>query len=266
MIEPSAVHGMKEYNFNSIIAWRLWFMGFILCVVLVLVSIVNNEYLELDPLWIVVLSVTILMICYLASLKFVICPTKLVFDEQSIIVTRNNGRQTIPIAEIISYKINLMRGARIDMKLTNGNKVVLIGSDYFRKWKPLEQFCHDFDEYIRSLSDSGIILSQPNEEHKMGPIQQSQIEPKDEPLMSYSQTTADPIEGMRNKGRIVPRREKPFYERKYALPILLMLSAFIIGVLLYIYLIDKGSPNGPMITGIAGLIAMWGAYLKHAAK
>lgn len=240
-------------------------MGFMLWVVLILSLVVTMGFLQFQLVPVIVTTSGILALFYIAARRYALCQTRLSFDKDRITIARNGQCQTFNVEDVASYKINFMSGARIDMKLRNGAKLVIVGSNYFSNWEPLQDFCHDFDEYVRSVSSSDKVRTSLEDASIVTPVPSVEDRTEGKSLLSQSQDTPVVIE-RKNNEKAVPRREKSFYEKKYALPFLLVFSALTVGILFYIYLVDKGSPNGPMIMGLAGLIAMWGAYLKHAGN
>ena len=238
-------------------------MAFVLTIVLVLILVISHVFFQLGKVSIGAISAALLILFYISSRRFTVCETSLTFDRNKISILRDGQHKSFSVNEISSYKINYMSGARIDMKLTGGTKVVLVGSDYFNKWEPLKQFCIDFDEYVRSISNGMEPMTLPDEASRMVPVPSKGEKTDDKIFPSHVQATSGVIEPV-NHGCTIPRRDKSFYEKKYALPLLLMFSVLTIGILLYIYVVDKRRTNGPMIMGVTGLMAMWVSYLKHA--
>lgn len=254
---------MKEYHFNSVIEGRTWLIALVLVVALVSTIVLNHIFFQLAEWWIIVITIVLLVLFYWVARKLSVHQTVLAFDENKISITRNGKYQLIPISSIVSYKITHLNGVRIDMRLASGNRITLVGSDYFYNWEPLEHFCTDFEDYIHTLPNIDKGFSRSNEEHTIPSEQQMDKITNKEHLIA---STSIPSIRMENIEPAIPRREKSFYEKKYALPLLLIFSVLVITIVIYIYFIDKGSINGPMITGIAGLISMWGAYFYQTVK
>ncbi|MGB3526223.1 MAG: hypothetical protein WBB32_09685 [Flavobacteriales bacterium] len=256
---------MKQYQFNSVIVARIWILGFILWVVLILFAVVTTGYLQFQLVTFIVITLGIIALFYLAARRYALYKTVLSFDIDRLSIARDGQCQKVNIKDIASYKINFMSGVRIDMKLRNGENIVMIGSDYFNNWEPLQEFCHDFDEYVRSMSHIEQVRTPLDDARIITPVAPVEEKTEGRPLLPHSHDSPALIDRENNE-KAVPRREKSFHEKKYTLPLLLVFSVFTVGILFYIYLVDRGSANGPMIMGLAGLMAMWGAYLKHAAN
>ncbi|MFZ6053054.1 hypothetical protein [Halocola ammonii] len=271
---------MKEYIFDTYYRWHLWVMlfAFIALSITGIIFVAELKFID-DRDYILFVIIGIWLLIFYFSLKRLLkIDGKIILNEDYIIIKKGNNETTVIVSEIESYKYQLGRDTQLKLNLRNGFDITVYSNDIFCSNEQLELFCKDFDLFIKKLpteynntyySDSirskekyrvteKRILGDVNSDHdgKKDITDKS----KDRASLKENKTKLETLE---TTGK--PKKLTSFYEKKWALPVLVISSVIVLGFIVYVYF-DGGRIKGVLIASIGGLLAMWGAYFKHNEK
>lgn len=219
-----------------------------------------------------IITLTLLVLWALTK-KYVVQKSKITLKNDLLIFQRKSYKKELRISDIESYKYKFVQGVRLVIWTRYNEKIVIHANDYFCAYEELELFCLDFDHYVGSLNfefdKSSSNLVDRDTLITTVQVEEKPTNPVSEKLDSKSPSSIKPQLGNQiiNKEthNQIPERKRSFYERKYALPVLV--SFTVVGIIFIIYVkMDGGNLPGTFIVGVGGISAMWMGYLNHQKK